>query len=404
MAGLPGSMNSRQVQAGDARLDGLWPVGSLPADMKKTTIFYGSDERQKVHLYHRPNPFIDQSVYLAIMIPGGGWKNHRDDWREDSNRTELLLFLENHFQVAYIDYRPVMEGQRWPTQKLDWLSAFEMLRTRLKPAGIVGWGHSAGAHGILTLATDPSAGHFLRAIAAAAAPTDLSMLPRFWNELFGDSDPPVNQVIAASPFFKVSEKMADTLLVHGDQDQMVPFSQSENLHYAILQKGGNSDFMLLENAGHTLQPADPDLSVTLSADEVAKATASYLMEKVLIQHPRVVRRMLSRYRPALHHRENHSSDRDESKRMQREVLIIRDCESEDSLYYRLYYKLDEQWKFFAEIPKTGRITHYVIDMDRIMADRHFGSGIPEFLVTRVLPGGKESRTSRTFSDFRQYCD
>jgi dipeptidyl aminopeptidase/acylaminoacyl peptidase len=40
------------------------------------------------------------------------------------------------------------------------------------------------------------------------------------------------------------------LLVHGDSDQLVPFSQSQRLHDAIVTAGGRSTLVCLGGAGH----------------------------------------------------------------------------------------------------------------------------------------------------------
>ena len=211
-------------------------------------------------------------------------------------------------------------------------------------------------------------------------------------------------IIEASPYFKAGSITADTLIIHGEMDQMVSYHQSENLYYAILENGGRSDLILLENANHILKPFVPDLSVELSSEEIAKATTCYMLDKLLLKHPEYVRKWINNNRMKLNHPNDKDARLDKKVCMGQDILEIKDCETEDSMYYRIYCQQNNKLDLLAEIPKTGRITCYEVDIAQINASGLLDSPSQEFLVTRVLTSGKESRTSQTFSDFRKYCD
>jgi fermentation-respiration switch protein FrsA (DUF1100 family) len=60
----------------------------------------------------------------------------------------------------------------------------------------------------------------------------------------------VRRARAASPLMMVDAATPPMLLVHGDSDQLVPFSQSQRLHDAIVTAGGRSTLVCLGGAGH----------------------------------------------------------------------------------------------------------------------------------------------------------
>ena len=57
---------------------------------------------------------------------------------------------------------------------------------------------------------------------------------------------------AASPIFSMSDKMAPLLILHGDQDPLVPLSVSEDFYQRIVEAGyaDRADFYVLRHAGH----------------------------------------------------------------------------------------------------------------------------------------------------------
>jgi acetyl esterase/lipase len=144
-------------------------------------------------------------------------------------------------------------------------------------------GGSAGGHLTLMLATtgddgDPAAmDEVLRASSRVKCgvslypPTDL----RGWT-----TDPPA--AIAAiptlkppltfdaaleddvSPIANVTDDDAPVLLIHGDKDELVPLSHSQNIMPVFEEKGINSELIVVEGAGHGYSP-EQNINIVLPA-------------------------------------------------------------------------------------------------------------------------------------------
>lgn len=54
----------------------------------------------------------------------------------------------------------------------------------------------------------------------------------------------------ASPALMVNEKSAPMLMLHGDSDPLVPYTQSVEFHDNMVAAGKKCDLYLLEGAGH----------------------------------------------------------------------------------------------------------------------------------------------------------
>jgi dipeptidyl aminopeptidase/acylaminoacyl peptidase len=67
----------------------------------------------------------------------------------------------------------------------------------------------------------------------------------------------------ANPIAYVSASAAPFLIMHGEQDDIVPPSQSELLHGALRQAGVESTLVLVKGAGHGLWKADGGSEVLL---------------------------------------------------------------------------------------------------------------------------------------------
>jgi dipeptidyl aminopeptidase/acylaminoacyl peptidase len=70
--------------------------------------------------------------------------------------------------------------------------------------------------------------------------------------LGGDPATMVERSDSASPIFHISEKTAPIIILHGDQDPLVPVSMSEDF-YDRLEKAGladQSELYIVKNGGH----------------------------------------------------------------------------------------------------------------------------------------------------------
>lgn len=140
------------------------------------------------------------------------------------------------------------------------------------PSRLGVYGASAGGHLSLMLgttgddekpdATDPleKAGSRVAAVVAIFPPTELKSYLE--SEKFRKQFPALQFDAAdwrpVSPIEQVTSDDAPTLLLHGDQDDLVPDSHSRTMHQALKDKGVTSDLIIFPGAGHGFAGADRD--------------------------------------------------------------------------------------------------------------------------------------------------
>lgn len=129
--------------------------------------------------------------------------------------------------------------------------AWQIDRTKL---GVFGF--SAGGHLSLMLGTtanDKKAGPKIAAVAAVFPPTDLAPYKTPGNPLMEQFpalkfDSKRNDEF--SPLRQVSGPDAPTLLVHGDKDELVPISHSQNIKDAFSKESVPCELVVIEGAAH----------------------------------------------------------------------------------------------------------------------------------------------------------
>jgi acetyl esterase/lipase len=142
----------------------------------------------------------------------------------------------------------------------------------LDPSRLGVYGASAGGHLSLMLgttgddgkpdATDPleKTGDRVAAVVAIFPPTELKSYLE--SESFRQRFPALQFDAAdwrpVSPIEQVTADDAPTLLLHGDQDDLVPDSHSRSMHQALKDKGVASDLIIIPGAGHGFAGADRD--------------------------------------------------------------------------------------------------------------------------------------------------
>ena len=218
---------------------------------------------------------------LIVWINGAGWR------KCDKNlmAAEMEFFAEHGYAVACIQYRHSGEGS-FPAQLIDVKTAVRFLRAHaaqygIDPARIATMGRSAGGHLSAWMAMNTDgfdseewAGESSTVQAAVDffGPVDVKTcnlieIENFKNPnhrwhrieethggalLGGDPATMVERSDSASPIFHISEKTAPIIILHGDQDPLVPVSMSEDF-YDRLEKAGladQSELYIVKNGGH----------------------------------------------------------------------------------------------------------------------------------------------------------
>jgi acetyl esterase/lipase len=219
----------------------------------------------------RPAESSGDPLPVVIYIHGGGWHGG------ERTSTPNQLLAGAGFFTASISYRFSGEAP-FPAQLHDVKAAIRWLRGNAEALGIdpdhIGlWGHSAGGH-LSTLAAltannpafegdsgSPGIGSGVQAVVPISAPTEflidwyaVDRRPVHEDGEFAIlqllvSVPVARQEVAkaASPLWHVQEGAPPHLLIHGDEDDVVPVGQAR-AHVAALRLAGN-DAELIEIPG-----------------------------------------------------------------------------------------------------------------------------------------------------------
>ncbi|MGW7072241.1 alpha/beta hydrolase fold domain-containing protein [Streptomyces sp. NPDC054855] len=203
---------------------------------------------------------------LVLFVHGGAWRRgRRDDMgprTRDWTPGPLARIAAAGFAVACADYRLSGEAQ-FPAPLDDLRAALRWLGLRAAELGIdtartVVWGESAGGHLASLLALDPAVG------AAGAviwyAPSDLTT-PRGPFDPHSATTPEAlllgaapasvpERARAASPVAQAHRDAPPFLLVHGEQDTMVPATHSEALAARLREAGAAVELRTVPGADH----------------------------------------------------------------------------------------------------------------------------------------------------------
>jgi acetyl esterase/lipase len=227
------------------------------------------DQPLKLDLYlpaRRPDP-----APLVVWMHGGSWVygTHHDcriDW-----------LAEEGFAVASIAYRKSLEA-KWPAQLHDVKAAVRWLRAHGTEHGvrtdrIAATGMSSGAHLALMLgltANQPELegdvgdnlgrSSAVQAVISYYGPTDLAWYGR--STLANLSAQPIPLLLGetpeenperakkASPLYRIGPGSPPVLLIHGEDDFVVPKAQSQEFHERYRAASLNSQLVLVADAGH----------------------------------------------------------------------------------------------------------------------------------------------------------
>ena len=218
---------------------------------------------------------------LIVWINGAGWR------KCDKNlmAAEMQYFAEHGYAVACIQYRHSGEGS-FPAQLIDVKTAVRFLRSHaaqygIDPDRIATMGRSAGGHLSSWMAmntdgfdSDEWAGTSSKVQAAVNyfGPVDVKRcnlieIENFknpnhrWHKLEethggalvgGDPATMLERSDAASPIFSINPGTAPLIILHGDQDPLVPCSMSEEFYDRLAQAGleDQTELYIVKNGGH----------------------------------------------------------------------------------------------------------------------------------------------------------
>jgi acetyl esterase len=208
-------------------------------------------------------PAQSAPVPAAILVHGGGWV------AGDRIRNVEPLFeplAANGFAWFSISYTLTKNISGFGTGVQDVLAAISYVRTHaaaynVDPERIFLIGESAGAQ-LAALAALSEPMPPVRAVVGFYIPADLEDLARSSRYLEGYAGALLTSPLASlllprlrelSPLRKVRAGAAPFLLIHGDRDNLVPFTQSEAMCKAVRNAGSACDLMAVRGGGHGLR-------------------------------------------------------------------------------------------------------------------------------------------------------
>jgi acetyl esterase/lipase len=273
-------------------------------------ISYANNEnpRQTLDLF-LPKERDDQALPLLVFIHGGGWRKGS----KDGAIGRLAPFLKSgHYAGAAINYRLTDEAQ-WPAQIHDCKAALRWLRGNAKeygvdPEKIAVWGTSAGGHLVAMLGVshgvDGLEGDLgehdkessaVQAVVNYFGPSELLTMDDHPGTMTHNApDSPEALLIGgpiqehkdktnqASPLTHAGKDDAPMLLVHGTEDPLVPFPQSQKIDQALDEAGVESILITVDGGGHGKGfPQDLDQVVRQFLDRHLRGSDSPVEETTL---------------------------------------------------------------------------------------------------------------------------
>lgn len=229
----------------------------------------------------------------VLYVHGGGWQ------LGDKVEGEYLRFLnDNGILLASINYRLTEDG-KFPIMIEDVKCAVRYLRAysaeyNINPDRIGAAGGSAGGHLVALLGLTGNEagwdeGEFaeqssqVQAVVAlsgihdftVAMPADINnVIYEAFDKFAGNEDP---ENVAASPVTYITPDAPPFLIIHGDNDELVPVEQSEILYAQLTEAGVPSTLIIVEGGNHYLRGPNPSLTL----EEIWAAIGEFFDETLM---------------------------------------------------------------------------------------------------------------------------
>ena len=208
-------------------------------------------------------PEGEDTCPIAILVHGGGWASgHKKDMHFLCDP-----LIKSGFTCFSVGYRLAPE-YRWPTCLNDILTAIKWVKTHAAqfkgdPKKIALIGYSAGGHLVCMAAVQEP----VNAVVGFAPPTDhladskrrgglSESMQKLLDRPREIDDPSKEMLEEISPINHVSAKLPPYLLIHGTEDQSVPYEQS--IAFQAKQKANDvtCDLITIEGAPHRISDWD----------------------------------------------------------------------------------------------------------------------------------------------------
>jgi acetyl esterase/lipase len=270
----------------------------LPANVRgEFDLSYAAKDNahQKLDLLLPKEPAVEGPLPVILYIHGGAWRG--------GSKREGIAFLNpsvasGKYAGATIDYR-LSQDATWPAQIHDCKAAVRWLRRNAKkynldPQRIGVVGASAGGHLAAMLGTSGNIERLegkvgdnldetsrVSCVVDEYGPSELLAMSEFPSDVEHDSpDSPESRLVggaiqqrkdvarSASPITYVSSDDPPFLLIHGTDDPLVPYDQSERFLAALQEEGVDALLIKVQGGGHGgFRSAELDRRIRLFFDK-----------------------------------------------------------------------------------------------------------------------------------------
>lgn len=218
---------------------------------------------------------------LTVWIHGGAWR------AGNKYPCPANVALQAGFAAACVSYR-LSQTAQFPAQIHDVKASIRWLRANAEKYGynaakIGVWGSSAGGHLVALLGTsggidelegslgETKASSRVQAVADFFGPTDFLQMSKFPSKIAHDAPNSPESLLVGGAIQENKDKVAKAnpitwvtpddppfLIIHGDQDALVPMNQSELLHAALRKAGVESCLEIRKGEGHGFKSPEPN--------------------------------------------------------------------------------------------------------------------------------------------------
>ena len=207
----------------------------------------------------------EPAAAIILFVHGGGWRvgSRRTFGPNFTAEQSFDRIVAAGFAVVSVDYRLSSEAH-FPAQVDDVRAGLEWIRQHAAEYGlgsgpVILWGESAGATLAALVGLEVDSGvsgvvdwfgpSNLTSMASLSTPEELARTREsLW--LGGTALEHPETARRASPVFQVHPKSPPFHIEHGDADQFVPFSQSQELSNALHAVGADVELRAVSGANH----------------------------------------------------------------------------------------------------------------------------------------------------------
>lgn len=211
---------------------------------------------------------------VVLWLHGGGWVTGSRVWTVDQRFHERMV--ARGYAVADVDYRLALEAA-YPAQQADVTAAIRWLRhhaaaLRIDPARFAALGESAGGQLAAIAGLTGTGDAALQAVIVWYGPADLTVTPDphdpFTEPAILLGGPLAERAALArlaSPVHNVHPGAPPFLVIHGTEDDDVPFTEAVTLTEALRAQGVRCDLLPVEGAGHVFTGATVEVGTFTEA-------------------------------------------------------------------------------------------------------------------------------------------